>query len=962
MAKNKKLKLTVNDTVTKDSSGVHKKPNGTVNAASHIVILKQGGTLTAEVVSTAPLVKGKGPLKQEYDWLCNVVQTMNFKASDAIGWTAPAVTFLFPKVIEGGGMVWLEAFEKGTEPTNSLKEGYLIAAKGKPAILSAIWREYSPKNDGKDITKTGRKFGDTVQLHIYTEALFGQDIEITLMDDDLASADDNLAPIPRTDGKPEYDKDKKTPKITLKQFTREVKIYSMLEDERSRPDSIQISDFVQEEKAGAAKTAGVITRINKTQKVVLDVFIDDFWKPTAGETLTIYPVVKIISQPNAKEVPLYRDYITIAGDINKETALTKVGNKPVIVGDIPTNPKRFDPCKYTMIKVKDKDGDWPVFDENVLEYTEGNQLVFEVIAGEENAKQTITLKLIDFTSNNDECKGNPKHKGHSILYQSLIDAGYKAETEKSKRPEEDDSIIKTKSSSGTNTVLDGGFKRKNDNSKSYTKIISHSDTELVFDAMYKYSLKKADGSFDWERIWGYFWLPSVKTDTYPVITQSCRWRHEVDFKIYPDIKWSLVFGFNVKKEQLEALFPSWCDEKKVKKYEKIGRRVTRRMDRQLDKIAPKTISKNKQEEISKGMLKSFTNTYGKPEDAVKEDKPVKGKLSTLVDILKEVEISLKSEYNAGQNEVDITDKFVKSVFDKMGGFLDLAKKAVEIVEGKYDPSPSAGEAERSLNDFISKEGLKSKYEHLTKALKRPPQEVEILYPKVEFSASWQYEPVDGEHYPKLKNRKGLGIALTLKAEPLIGMQIKWHILDLLARRHPIAYAVLAAVKTLLTIIGDNPDGVKVDFWVKGTIAADITYQHNLLSGPKEVAAKGTATIEAGVELDITAKGVIVQGSYEAVAELGLGGSAQVSMGVVMSLGADYDGFYTEASLKFEGIKLKFKAVAEASLNKLSKSKKGELEREKIISSGGKIEGEIALAEHTFKTDKLYFKKFGDDED
>lgn len=961
MAKNWKLKLTVDDVVTKDSSGIHKKVNGTVNE-SHIIVLKHGGTLTGEIIDATPAVKGKAAPKKDFDWLCNMVQTISFTSAEATGWKGTKRSFLFPKVIEGGGMVWVEAFETGTEPTNSLKEGYLIAAKGTPAILSAIWREYSAQNDGKDITKTGRKFGDTVQLHIYTQGLYGQDIEITLMDHDLLDADDNLAPIERTDGKPEYEKDKKTPKVTLKQFTREVNIYSMLEDERSRPDSLQVSDFIQEDKSGGKKSAStVITKINKTQKVVLDVFIDDLWIPMAGSSLKIYPVVKIISQPNAKDVPLTQDYITVEGKINKETALTKTGNKPVIVGTIPTNPKRFNPCKYTMIKVKDKDGLWPVFDENVVQTTESYKLEYDVIAGEDNAKQTITLSLIDFISNADECTSNPKHKGHSIIYDSLINAGYQNETDKNKRPEDSSGSGKIQSTHSA-TVLRASVKRKTDHSKSFTKVIKHSDTELVFDAVYNYSLKKPDGSIDWERIWGYFWLPSVKTDTYPVLTQSCRWKHEVDFVIYPDIKWSLVFGFNVEKEKLEALFPAWC-EKKLVKYELVAQNVTRRVDGQLDKALPPEISNSQQKKTNQIATRAFTDTYGKPPKEKKEGpKPVKGKLSVLVDILKEVDISLKTEYNAGQNESELSDEFVKSVYKKMGPMFDLVKKAVEIIEGKHDQnSANATAGQSAINDFIAKDGLKSRYKHLVEALKRPPQEVEIVYPKFSVNASWQYESIDGEQHPELKNRKGIGIDASIKADPLVGMEIRWHILDLLARRHPIAYAVVAAIKTILTALGDNPDGVKVDFWVKGTISVEADLQHNLLAGPKEKHLKGSSALQAGIELSIKIKGSIVSGKYEAVAELGFGAAAQVGMGINLSFGADFDGIFTEAELKFEGIKLSFEVIAQTSVNYLDVDEKtGKVSRDELMGTGGKLEGEITLAEHSFKTPKWYFKKVDHD--
>jgi len=97
-------------------------------------------------------------------------------------------------VHEGGGLMWLEPFYTNSEPKNTPPNGWFISSKGRPKILSAQWREDSPKNDGAKIVGS-KKFNKKVQLHIYTEGLYGQDIEVKLMDHDFLyiDPDDNLS-------------------------------------------------------------------------------------------------------------------------------------------------------------------------------------------------------------------------------------------------------------------------------------------------------------------------------------------------------------------------------------------------------------------------------------------------------------------------------------------------------------------------------------------------------------------------------------------------------------------------------------------------------------------------------------------------------------------------------------------------------------------------------------------------
>lgn len=200
---------------------------------------------------------------------------------------------------------------------------------------------------------------------------------------------------------------------------------------------------------------------------------------------------------------------------------------------------------------------------------------------------------------------------------------------------------------------------------------------------------------------------------------------------------------------------------------------------------------------------------------------------------------------------------------------------------------------------------------------------------------------------------GIGYNVVLATKPLIGIEIKWHVLDLLCRRHPIAYAILAAVKTFLAALGDNPDGIKVDFTVKGEISTDIKFQGNTLSGDKKVTAKGDAHITAELEIKIDIIGKIIFGSAVGIAEVGVGGKGEVGLGLEGTLGIDDKGVWMQSSLIFDGFKISFEAVAEMKVSELEIDDDGNIKENKLYSVGGKIEGEITMLANTLTSDKFY---------
>lgn len=142
----------------------------------------------------------------------------------------------FPKLLEGGGMAWLEIFTDKNPPLGIPPHGMFVRAIGVPKVIAAEWRDYTGKLITEEIA-----FGSTVYLHIYTEALYGENIEIQLRDTKLANAD--LTPTPTDkDGDPTQKLDAKP----ITRFKRPVSIHQY--DKTTMPPSGTITDAIISEK------------------------------------------------------------------------------------------------------------------------------------------------------------------------------------------------------------------------------------------------------------------------------------------------------------------------------------------------------------------------------------------------------------------------------------------------------------------------------------------------------------------------------------------------------------------------------------------------------------------------------------------------------------------------------------------------------------------------------------------
>ncbi len=234
----------------------------------------------------------------------------------------------FPKLLEGGGLAWLEVFKKNDAATGKLPDGIFVKATGTPKIIAAEWKD---KDDHKIKGKVA--FGSTVYLHIYTEALYGQEIDILLRDTKYLNAD--LTPTPSDDRGLQVENDK--PK-SIKYFTRKVDSYKY---DSAKPQTIPPAGSITDQLVQAKQK----NYSQNVQKCVIPIFIEQVWgfqgsqsnlnhKDTftfdSGNELEINPFVY---HKNLKAgVTEIDTVLKVSRDEGKMYKGEETGNKPLLVG------------------------------------------------------------------------------------------------------------------------------------------------------------------------------------------------------------------------------------------------------------------------------------------------------------------------------------------------------------------------------------------------------------------------------------------------------------------------------------------------------------------------------------------------------------------------------------------------------------------------------------------------------
>jgi hypothetical protein len=860
----------------------------------------------------------------------------------------------FPKLLEGGGIAWLEVWPEGQKATAKIGTGLCVQADGIPGIVRTKWTDF----DYNPLDNETVGFMSEVILHVYTTGMYGQDIEVHLIDRDLFDPNNELEI-----------SDSANPVADKKFFIRQVDILKIKEIDT---EGKGVTDVLV--KAEQSDPSNAVESEKYVQKIEIQVLIEKGWKDTDGDNLKIFPAIRSLKTGDYFK-GFTRNYLNVGSKSQTRQVVAEITNKAVMVGAVETNVANFLPCRFDTVKLDDT----VVFDSGNIYHRGKNTLDIEVIAGKKE------LHLIDFAFRTKECEHKPeKHINKELTIISVppnfqLNIGPGADA---KHPAKEEKSIQTKTTSSDKiTYLKGVKTTTGKEHKQEKGTIAVTQKQIQFDAFFNYDVD-INSISRYVKIAKYFWLGSSFTKSNAILrfkaqANTCAFQKDIDIAIYPDIKWSVAFGFNVKQGQLETLLPNWDQKKTVDRFTWDGDKFTEKLQSKLSTEISEEEKKKINDKLEK--LKQQKETNAKTNDRVldvtaksydvdlkeekrkqeekkekEKNKPQKGKLSTLVEIMKEVEISVKAQIY-GDTKLELTRDFIESTAALAKQYKDLYEKikwAMAVLEGKYDVPTNQAEGDKEIKALLDN-AKSSKIKGLQDSLTRSTQETEILFPKFSIGANWQFEKVDGSKYPEYAGRSGLGYAVAFAADPLIGIELKWHILDLLCRKHPIAYAVLAAVKTLMAALGDNPDGIVVDFWVKGQISTDINFSGNMVAGDKKVTAKGDVHITAGVDLSIDIKGQITTGKYTAIAEVGVAAKGEVGLGIIGNLGIDDKGVWMQSSLAFDGIKLTFTASVAGKVTKNRIKDDGTVEKTEIIGGESKIEVEITMLQHTLESDKFY---------
>lgn len=269
----------------------------------------------------------------------------------------------FSKVFEGGGFIYIEPYhydpitiitkvdgkiitkQKQFYPQNKAPFGCFVRASGEPKIITAQWKTH----DGKTLTEEDEvAFGSTVYLHVYTDGLFGQEIQVQLKDKKYQNADLTLTEADE-DGQPIKKLD---PNAVNAYFVRKVKLYDYPEDKPQLfPPPGAITSLLLKDDNN--KKDDKRTLYPNVQKCVFPVFIEHKWQFQgagskmnsekwysfdSGKKLEINPVIHHKAIEDGK-IELDEIILAVSKENGKLYEGELKGNSPVLV-DSSTPPTR----------------------------------------------------------------------------------------------------------------------------------------------------------------------------------------------------------------------------------------------------------------------------------------------------------------------------------------------------------------------------------------------------------------------------------------------------------------------------------------------------------------------------------------------------------------------------------------------------------------------------------------------
>ncbi|KIC00397.1 hypothetical protein OA93_02010 [Flavobacterium sp. KMS] len=884
--------------------------------------------------------------KNDTVWIWSLLENkLAFKDNDYnkfIGKGYSGGNFSLPAIYSGNAVAWLEPYIYGvSSPTGNPKKGLFVSGKATPKVIGYEWRKYSSNNDGA-IIKGDVKYGETIQLHIYTEGLYGDEILINLHD--VQFEDEDLPLFEKDNGvyqkvpRPKEEINKKNAPISHKTLTREVKVHNDLQDRVIKCELYTLK-IIDESKNETTKKS--------VQKCIVNIYVDPIWaffvnKETNNPQGTdnsveikayIFTAVnnQYLKINNSDNQPLVR----VLGRTSEKTALEPEGNKVLVAGTIETSIANFLPCRFNRAVGKYARGEETVEIEiyNIQNNLNLTKLVFPLTAGIKEARKDFTVELEGLQTSECIYADDPvkTHTGHVIdisKIEKLIENGKGKKSEKWRLAEyksnsvsKENPNVEAENHGSDESIITNSFKFINGISSlksqaSFKVLEEHkpfvlqppTDEKLELQVGYDFTNGKKVSALRGllQTLW-----PNTESlaQKYTVNLHTCCPDIPLDIMVYPDTKWTLQLAFNYDGEEFNKLRDIYHDKWKLKELEAKD---------DLKKLKAKSENLDSDEKKKRKKLKEAKLKAKKAKAKAKRKQSYKSQASHMISNttnlgLIDCEFSLICEFDRPHQALELSSGMpeITDFLKKIGNIKDLIESIFNGTNDKTTQNSPKGNSKTSARSNRLKEKLEK-----SKATKKSNWSFEFIPPSVGVSVSWYADPPKDLYTPVM----GTMIEGAIDFDPLFGFEIKYDVYQLLYKiNHPVVLAVVATLDILDEALGDNFD-IDLDLIItseisgalKGTIntAEGSKYSERLMKddddSPCKVGGKVMMTLSGKIKGNGT---VAYLGFVKRKLYAGLEVEMTSGISVECVTKADKDSIYIEPEMKFEGfvIGAKFEA-------------------------------------------------------
>lgn len=879
--------------------------------------------------------------KKDTVWIWNLVEEkLSFLDSDYnkfIGRGYSGGIFQLPTVYSGNAVAWLEPYIHGvTSPTGSPRNGLFVSGKTTPKVVGYEWREYSSGNNGA-IIKGDIKYGETIQLHIYTEGLYGDEIQVDLYD--VQFKDEDLPLFEKDNGvyqnvpRPKKEINKENAPISHKTLTREVKVHDDLQD-RVIDCELYILNITDENNIKTTKKS--------VQKCVVDIYVDPIWaffvnkekNNSQGTDNSIEMKAYIYTAVNNQYLRINntdnQPLVKILGKTNEKTALEPEGNKVVVAGTIETNIANFLPCRFSRAVGKYARGEETVEIEiyNIQNNLNLTKLVFPLVAGIKEARKDFTIELEGLQTKECIFADDPEktHTGHVIdisKIEKLIENGkgkrsekWRAAEYKSNSVSKENPNVEAENHGSDESTITNNFKFINGISsikgqssfkvlEEHKPFVLQPPTDEKLELQVGYDFSHGNTISPIKGLLATLWPNNENlAQRYPVNLHTCCPNIPLDIMVYPDTKWTLQLAFNYDGEEFNKLRDIYHDKWKLKELE--AKDDLKKIKGQSQNLSPDQKRKRKKLRDKKLEAKKAEAQAKRKQSYRSQASHMLSKTSNLG--LIDCEFSLMCEFDRPHQALELSSGMpeITDFLKKIGDVKDLIESIFNGTNNETTKNSPKGNSKTSARSNRLKEKLKQQEE-----TKKGNWSYEFIPPSVGVSLSWYADPPKDLYTPVM----GTMIEGAIDLDPFFGFEIKYDVYQLLYKiNHPVVLAVVATLDILDEALGDNFD-INLDLIItseisgslKGTIntAEGSKYSERLMKddddSPCKLEGKIEINLKGYIQANATYKNFVFK-NYSIYGELEASIVTGISIESVTK--ADKDGIYIEPKIKFDGLVLK----------------------------------------------------------